>query len=119
AGFTIAAALPCIAQASPQQTNVSQVPGYYHHPVGELLVTAVYDGYLDLDTQLLKGMAAEDLHKLFERMFLQDKNGVQTAVNAFIVQTQDQTVLVDAGAAQCFGPTMGHAMANIQAAGFQ
>src|SRR5690606_14872032 len=67
AGFTLAAALPCIAQAGPQQTAVSQVPGYYHHPIGELLVTAVYDGYLDLDTQLLKGMKAEDMHKLFER----------------------------------------------------
>lgn len=119
AGFTISAALTCAAHASPQQTDVSQPPGYYHHPVGELMVTAIYDGYLDLDTQLLKGLAAEDMRKLFERMFLLDNNGVQTAVNAFIVQTKDQTVLVDAGAAQCFGPTMGNAMANIQAAGFQ
>lgn len=119
AGFAVSAALSCVAHASPQQTDVSQPPGYYHHPVGELMVTAVYDGYLDLDTQLLKGMDPDDVRKLFERMFLQDNNGVQTSVNAFVVQSKDQTVLVDAGAAQCFGPTMGNAMANIQAAGFQ
>ena len=119
AGLTASAALASVAHAAPQQADVSQVSGYYHHPVGELMVTAVYDGYLDLDTQLLKGLDAEDMSKLFERMFLQDNNGVQTAVNAFIVQSKDRTVLVDAGAAQCFGPTMGSALDNIQAAGFQ
>lgn len=119
ASLAASTALSCVAHAAPQQTDVTQVQGFYHHPVGELMVTAVYDGYLDLDTQLLKGLDAEDMSKLFERMFLLDNNGVQTAVNAFIVQTKDQTVLIDAGAAQCFGPSMGSALDNIQAAGFQ
>lgn len=119
ASLTASIAFSSLTHANPQSTDVVQVPGYYHHPVGDLMVTAIYDGYLDLDTQLLKGLDAEDMSKLFERMFLQDNNGVQTAVNAFIVQTKEQTVLVDAGAAHCFGPTMGSAMANIKAAGFQ
>src|SRR5690606_28286155 len=118
-GIALTVALTAGAQpAAPVQQNVSQVPGYYRQPVGEFMVTAVYDGFVDLDTTLLKGMRAEDMQKLFARMFVQHENGVQTAVNAFLVQGKGRLVLVDAGAAACFGPTMGSLMMNIRAAGF-
>lgn len=118
-GIALTVALAAGAQsAAPIQQNVSQVPGYYRQQVGEFMVTAVYDGFVDLDTALLKGMRADDMQKLFARMFVPHENGVQTAVNAFLVQGKDRLVLVDAGAAACFGPTMGSIMTNIRAAGF-
>src|SRR5690606_11401188 len=63
-------------------------------------------------------MQAEDMQKLFARLFVPHEHGVQTAVNAFLVQGKDRLVLVDTGAAACFGPTVGNIMTNIRAAGF-
>ena len=105
-----------VTAATPSVT--SQVPGYYRQGLGEFSVTAIYDGYLDMDTQLLKGIKADRLQRLMARMFLKYDKGVQTAVNAYLVHTGEQLVLVDTGAAQCFGPTMGQLLDNIRASGY-
>ncbi|WP_432721336.1 MBL fold metallo-hydrolase [Jeongeupia wiesaeckerbachi] len=110
------AALPVHA-APPAQLN-AQVPGFYRMAVGDFVVTALYDGYIDLDPTLLKGASAQDIQTLLARMFLQSTPGVQTAVNAFLVHTGDKLVLVDSGAGKCFGPALGGIVANLKAAGY-
>lgn len=52
-------------------------------------------------------------------MFTDSKSGIQTAVNAFLVNTGTHLVLVDAGTSQCFGPTLGAIKNNLRAAGYQ
>ncbi|WP_431222972.1 MBL fold metallo-hydrolase [Serratia sp. L9] len=106
-------AAPAPAQ---QQT---QVPGYYRMMLGNLEVTALYDGYVNLDTKLFKGISEPDMQKLLARMFTDSKTGIQTAVNAFLINTGTHLVLVDAGTAQCFGPTLGAIKNNLRAAGYQ
>lgn len=96
-----------------------QVAGYYRQQVGDAVVTALYDGHIELDSKLLKGVQARDLQALMARMFVQDRGGVQTAVNAFLVDTPNHVVLVDAGAASCFGPSMGKLRGNLKAAGYK
>lgn len=96
----------------------SQVPGYYRQAVGGFVVTALYDGFVDLHTELLKGMDQARIQALIARMFLDHSQGVQTAVNAYLVHTGEHLVLVDAGAAACFGPTLGQVTANLRAAGY-
>ena len=96
-----------------------QVPGYYRHANGSFEVTALYDGYVDLGTPLLKGLRADQIQTLLARMFIDSSKGVQTAVNAYLVNTGEQLVLVDAGAASCFGPSLGQVQDNIRAAGYQ
>lgn len=108
-----------IAAVAAPTAVTSQVPGYYRQGLGEFSVTAIYDGYLDLDTKLLKGIKADKLQSLLARMFLENNKGVQTAVNAYLVHTGEKLVLVDTGSAQCFGPTMGHAIDNIRASGYE
>ncbi|VXC74465.1 MBL fold metallo-hydrolase [Pseudomonas sp. 8Z] len=108
--------LPVHAQAPAQQK--AQVPGYYRMMLGEFEVTALYDGYVDLPTNLLKGIGDNDLQDLLARMFVQSTPGVQTAVNAYLINTGENLVLVDTGAAQCFGPTLGVVQNNLKAAGY-
>lgn len=115
----VGAALPLAASAAPVAKQQSQVPGFYRMALGEFEVTALYDGYVDLDPQLLKGASAEDIQSLLARMFVESSQGVQTAVNAYLINTGSQLVLVDAGAAQCFGPTLGVIQSNLRAAGYQ
>ena len=100
---------------APQQKT--QVPGYYRTALGKFEVTALYDGAINLDTKLLKNTSEKDIQSLLARMFVKGP-AVQTAVNAFLINTGDKLVLVDAGAAKLFGPSLGNIVSNLKAAGY-
>ena len=112
-------AIPPAAMADAPAKKNSQVPGYYRMALGEFEVTALYDGYVALDNKLLKGASAKDIQSLLARMFIASTKGVQTAVNAYLVNTGKNLILVDAGAAKCFGPTLGVIADNLRAAGYE
>jgi glyoxylase-like metal-dependent hydrolase (beta-lactamase superfamily II) len=102
------------AEAPKVQT---QVPGYYRMMLGQFEITALYDGALDLDTKLLHNTTPMELNKLLARMFVGNPK-MQTAVNAYLVNTGKNLVLVDTGAAKLFGPTLGFILQNMRAAGY-
>ena len=114
AGLLAAASSFSNAEAPQQKT---QVPGYYRLMLGNFEVTALYDGAIDLDEKLLKSIAKRDIQRLLARQFLKGPK-VQTAVNAYLVNTGSKLVLVDAGAAKLFGPGLGNIVANLKAAGY-
>lgn len=96
----------------------TQVPGYWRMTLGDVTVTALYDGKLDLSPSVLKGIAASDLDRMLGSLYVpQNKDGVQTAVNAYLIQQGGKLTLIDAGAAECFGPTLGKMLDNMKAAG--
>ena len=83
-----------------------QVLSAYRHTVGNIEVIALSDGALDLPVQLFpKADPAETAKILNQTGAPTDKLG--TAVNAFLVNTGDKLVLIDSGAGQLFGPTLG------------
>jgi glyoxylase-like metal-dependent hydrolase (beta-lactamase superfamily II) len=100
---------------APQQKN--QVPGYYRLMLGQFEVTALYDGAIDLDEKLLKNIDKRDIQRLLAREFLKGPK-VQTAVNAYLVNTGSKLILVDAGAAKLFGPGLGNIVDNLKTAGY-
>ncbi|MBF6034280.1 MBL fold metallo-hydrolase [Pseudomonas sp. P155] len=104
-----------MAQAPQQGT---QAPGYFRLAVGDYEVTALFDGYNDLSPKLLQGMSQSQIRALLARRSIETP-GVQTAFNAFLVNTGKQLILVDSGAGQCIGATAGQLVANMQAAGYQ
>ncbi|HEX4917834.1 MAG TPA: MBL fold metallo-hydrolase [Limnobacter sp.] len=105
--------------ANPVPVQTTQAPGFYRMAVGDTMVTALYDGYINLAPGLLKGLDQKQIQSMLARMFLQTDPGVQTAVNAYLVHTPNNLVLVDAGSAQCFGPTLGNVLNNLKAAGYK
>lgn len=96
----------------------TQAPGYYRMQLGQFEVTALFDGVLDLNKKLLQGTTEKELSQRLARMFVSDP-GMQTSVNAFLINTGTHLVLVDAGAATLYGPNLGHMLKNLQAAGYQ
>jgi glyoxylase-like metal-dependent hydrolase (beta-lactamase superfamily II) len=94
----------------------TQVPGYYRHMLGSYEVTALFDGVIELDAKLLKNTTPAQVQTLLARMFR--VNPTQTAVNAYLINTGNQLVLVDTGAAAAFGPSLGKIMDNLKAAGY-
>jgi glyoxylase-like metal-dependent hydrolase (beta-lactamase superfamily II) len=107
-------AVPALAEAPMVKT---QVPGYYRMMLGQFEVTALYDGAIELDIKLLKNTNPEDLNRLLARMFVGNPK-MQTAVNAYLINTGTNLVLVDAGAAKLFGPGLGYVADNLKAAGY-
>lgn len=113
----LALAMVGTAAAAPQPA-FEQVPGVYRHAIGELQVTALFDGVIHLPRQRLSAIEPERFGELLQRRFVPEtSDGVQTAVNAYLVRTDKQLVLVDTGAAQCFGPSLGHVQENLRQAG--
>ena len=102
--------------AAPQAKT--QAPGYYRLMVGDIEVTALSDGIVDLKPkELLTATTPAHVGEMLARSFQPDE--VPTSVNAFLINTGDKLVLVDTGAAKLFGPTLGNLLANIAAAGYR
>ena len=100
--------------------STEQVPGYYHMQLGDFQVTALYDGMNPIPTALLKGISERDIQTLLADQFVPiNKDGVQTAVNGFLVNTGNDLILVDAGAAACFGPRLGGLAKSLRSAGYE
>lgn len=108
---------PAPAHAEAPQVK-TQVPGYYRMMVGSYEITALYDGYIELDAKLLKGASQRDIQRLLARRF-RAGDTLQTAVNTYLVNTGDKLVLIDTGAAKQFGPSLGFVIDHLKAAGYQ
>lgn len=92
-------------------------PGYYRFMLGNFEVTALSDGTVDLPVDQLLHEPAEKtvaaLHAAFQ------KAPLQVSDNAYLVNTGKRLVLVDTGAGDLFGPTLGKLMSNLKASGYQ
>ena len=118
-GLALALALTSgLALAQPPAQQKTQVPGYHRLAVGDYEVTALFDGYNDLSPDLLKGLSPGQIRALLARRSI-DTPGVQTAFNAFLINTGKHLILVDTGAGACIGETAGFLSANIKAAGYE
>jgi len=89
--------LAALAEAtSPAPTQ--QVPGVYHQRVGTLQVTALFDGVVALGRQEVVDVPATLVSRLLEGRYVpEDKKGLQTAINAFLVRQGNHLTLVDTG----------------------
>jgi glyoxylase-like metal-dependent hydrolase (beta-lactamase superfamily II) len=106
---------PALAGAPMVKT---QAPGYYRMMLGEFEVTALSDGTVDLPMdKWLTGTTPQHVTQVLARHDL--KPPVETSVNGYLVNTGAKLVLIDAGAAGLFGPTLGRLVANLKAAGYQ
>lgn len=112
ASFTL---LP-VAGVRAQTEGLAQVVGAYRRGVGDIVVTALLDGFLQLDPTMLTGSDQVALGPILAQNFL-GAGPVDTSINAYVIQTGERTILVDGGAASAFGPTAGHADAALAAAG--
>ena len=99
-------------------TPTQQTVGAQHRRIGRSVVTALLDGYLAPLPPIEPDVAPEALRPLFERRFL-DMERYEVPVNAYLVNTPDRTVLVDAGGALPGFPNLGRLGANLAAIGVE
>jgi len=108
-------AIPNPAMAAAPQHH-AQVPGFYRLQVGDLEVTALWDGTASFDPRWLKGQTTTDgvvkaLHK--------DPHLLDAADTGFLVNTGKQLILVDAGSGTWFGGgALGRMAGSLRSAGY-
>jgi len=109
-----------VATAAAPPAPAKQVPGVYRQAIGRLHVTALFDGVVALPRNQLIGVDAARVDALLDHRYVPElPKGLQTAVNAYLVQDGAHLTLVDAGTAQCFGPGLGQVLSNLRAAGYE
>lgn len=114
ASALLALAASALAAAPKAQT---QAPGYYRFQLGDYEITALFDGVIDIDTKLLKNASPAEFDPLLGRMFVPNPK-MPTAVNAYLVNTGSQLVLLDTGMGPHRGAALGHIAENLKAAGY-
>jgi glyoxylase-like metal-dependent hydrolase (beta-lactamase superfamily II) len=107
-------ALHAFAAAPMAKTSA---PGYYRFMLGSFEVTALSDGTVDLPVDQLLQEPAKKTVAALDKAFL--KAPLETSVNAYLINTGERLVLVDAGAGSLFGPTLGKLMNNLKASGYK
>lgn len=113
----LAAFVATTAQAAAPMVKTS-APGYYRLMLGDFEVTALSDGTVALPVdQLLTNTTPAKVGKALASSYL--KSPLDVSVNAYLVNTGDKLVLIDAGAAGLFGPTLGKLVASLKASGYQ
>src|SRR6266852_4861558 len=109
-------AVPNAALAAPHQHH-DQVPGFYRLQVGDLEVTALFDGPAVVDPNWLKGTKAT-VDAAVEALN-EDPHMREAADAGFLVNTGKQLILVDTGAGTWYGGgTLGRLAGNLRSAGY-
>lgn len=102
--------------AAPQAKG--QAPGWYRMMVGDFEVTALADGTVGLPVdKLLTNTTPGHVQAALARAYL--KVPLETSVNGYLINTGTKLVLIDTGAANLFGPTLGNLLNNLKASGYQ
>jgi glyoxylase-like metal-dependent hydrolase (beta-lactamase superfamily II) len=93
-----------------------QAPGFHRVRIGELLVTALYDGFVPVLAGDLHGERPARISRLLTEAFLDPDGDRHTPVIAFLVERNGQRILIDAGSGESLGSNTGHLSRNLAAA---
>jgi len=100
-----------------QSQHQDQAPGFYRLKVGDLEVTALFDGAGVFDPSWLKGTTA--MMNGVRQSLHDDPHVLDVADAGFLVNTGAQLILVDAGAGNWWGaPAFGRLVGSLRSAGY-
>lgn len=104
--------------AAAQDAPAGQAPGFYRYKVGDLVVTAINDGFAERPLDgFIKNAELADVQKAMEAAFL-PADKLNITFTTLAIQNGDQLTLIDTGNGDSGAPTSGAWMANFKAAGF-
>ena len=98
---------------------VQSQSGFYRMTVGDVNVTALSDGTVGL--QILDGLLLNaksgEIQKLLTYNY--QKSPVDSSLNAFLIELDAKSILIDAGSAELVGPTANKLPDSLRAVGLQ
>ncbi|TWI31288.1 MBL fold metallo-hydrolase [Paracoccus sulfuroxidans] len=94
---------------------LNQIPGVYHRRVGDVLMTALSDGYVEMGYDIFREFTRDEVDQMMARDHRISPPRI--SVNCFLLRGPMGTVLFDCGSQDNFGPTAGKLFQNLAAAG--
>ena len=91
-----------------------QIPGIYHRKIGDIIVTAVSDGYLDGTLDVMRNVDIEKARQILNDAF---RPARRTSVNTFLIRSKGRIAIVDTGSGNYLQPTAGFVQRSLAAAG--
>src|SRR5476649_1111727 len=79
-----------------------QIPGVYHRRIGDIVVTAISDGYLDGNLDVMRNVDLEKAHKILREAF---RPARRTSVNTFLIHSKGRMATVATGSGNYLQPT--------------
>lgn len=101
--------------ATKLQTPSTQIPGVYRRKIGDIVVTAISDGYLNASYDFTRNITPQDAEAILKEAYRPTPPRV--SINVFVIHSAGRMALVDTGSQNSMGPTLGHMPANFTKAG--
>jgi glyoxylase-like metal-dependent hydrolase (beta-lactamase superfamily II) len=92
----------------------TQVPGVYHRRIGDIVVTALSDGYLDGSVEVMQNIPHADATQILTDNF---RPGLCMSVNCYLIRSAGRVALIDTGSGDYLVPTAGKLRQNLKATG--
>lgn len=92
-----------------------QISGVYHRWIGDILVTALSDGFVDMPYDVFRNIDPSDAEAALLSSF--SPAPPRISVNCFLIRTKDRVALIDTGSSDSMGPTLGRLPQSLAAAG--
>ena len=96
------------------QQPTQQIPGVYHRRIGDIVVTAISDGYLDSTLDVMRNVDLEKARQILQDAF---RPARRTSVNTFLVHSKGRLAIIDTGSGNYLQPSAGFVQRNLAAAG--
>ena len=87
-----------------------QIPGVYHRKIGDIVVTAISDGYLDGTLEVMRNVDVEKARQILTDAF---RPARRTSVNTFLIHSKGRIAIVDTGSGNYLQPTAGFVQRNL------
>ena len=82
-----------------------QTPGIYHRKIGDILVTAISDGFIDAPYGVLQSIGEKEAEQILEASF--QIVPPRISVNCYVVRSAGKIAIIDTGSGDTMGPTLG------------
>ena len=93
----------------------AQVPGVYHRRTGDIVVTAISDGYLDGAYEFMRDITPQDAERILKDAHRPAPPRI--SINCFVIHSAGRVALMETGSGNSMGPTLGKMPQNLAAAG--
>ena len=91
-----------------------QIPGVYHRKIGDIVVSAISDGYLDSTLDVMRNVDIDKARHILTEAF---RPARRTSVNTFLIHSRGRTAIVDTGSGNYMLPSAGRVQQNLAGAG--
>jgi glyoxylase-like metal-dependent hydrolase (beta-lactamase superfamily II) len=91
-----------------------QIAGIYHRKIGDIVVTALSDGYLDGTLDVMRNVDLDQARRVLQEAF---RPARRTSVNTFLIHSGGRIAIVDTGSGNYLQPSAGFVQRNLAAAG--